>query len=70
VRREGSGDVVAVPGAATLQVSLLNPISSTFDKAIATDGYPTLRSVVYAGDFEASPWASGCVRGCRSGRSR
>ena len=52
VRREGSGDVVAVPGAAELQVSLLNPISSTFDKTVAVDGHPTLRSVGYTGDFE------------------
>jgi hypothetical protein len=52
VRQEGSGDVVPVPGAAKLQVSLLNPVSPTFDAPGAVDGYPTLRSVVYTGDFE------------------
>jgi hypothetical protein len=52
VRQEGSGDVVPVPGAAKLQVSLLNPVSTTFDAPGAVTGYPTLRSVVYTGDFE------------------
>lgn len=52
VRQEGSGAVVPVPGAAELQVSLLNPVSPTFDAPGAVDGYPTLRSVVYTGAFE------------------
>ncbi|MFC4942531.1 AMIN-like domain-containing (lipo)protein [Pseudonocardia sp. GCM10023141] len=52
VTREGSGAVVPVPGAAKLQINLNNPVPSTFDVNVAVDGYPTLRSVVYAGGFE------------------
>lgn len=52
VTREGSGDVVAVPGAAKLQVSMLNPVTPGFDGPGSVTGYPTLRSVVYASDSE------------------
>lgn len=55
VRAEGSGNVVSTPGGAKVQLTVNHPWTGgpvLGARVVSVTGYPTLRSVVYAGSFE------------------
>jgi hypothetical protein len=74
VTADGSGAVVPIPGGARLQFVVHHPAQSlgvaVGQPVAAVAGFPTLRSVVYAGSFEGmTTFGSAPGRGCRSGCS-